>query len=74
MNTKKLVRIMIVVLSCASLASCATTKNKSIIGIQGKEFGEVGLDAQACDIPKGYYFISPSVLDSIVQAKIEEMK
>lgn len=64
---------MILGLSLIFLTSCAA-KNKSIIGVLGKDFGEVGADFKACDVPAGYVCMSPKVLDEVVESKIEELK
>lgn len=63
---------LIIVLVCLiSLTGCAK-RSIDIIGVQGKDFGTVGIDQKACEIPNGYIYMSPEVLDTYVGAKIDE--
>jgi hypothetical protein len=66
-------KLTIVVLCSVFFGSCAAKRSNDIIGVSGEEFGIVGVHINACDIPKGYTYISPRVMDEVVGAGIEDL-
>lgn len=64
---------LITVLLCSTfLVGCVKRDSVEIVGIKPNDFGTVGIDLPACDIPKGYTYMSPQVLDIYVDAKIDQ--
>lgn len=62
------------VLVCLIFLNGCAEKNHNIVGIMGDDFGTVGIDKKACDIPDGFIYMSPKVLDTYVESKIEVLK
>lgn len=57
---------------CVFLTSCAKNKT-SVIGVIGDEYGVVGTHRKSCEVPDGFIYMSPKIMDSIVESKIEQL-